>query len=287
MGKTKELSTDVRDKIIDLHKAGMGYKTLSKRLCEKETTVGAIVRKWKKYKMTVSRPQSGAPCKISPGGVSLIMRKVRNQTKTTQRELVNDLKAVGTTVTKKTIGSTLRRNVLKSCSARKVPLLKKAHVQAHLKFANKHLDNTESDWEKVLWSDETKIELFGIQHAVFVGREMLTMTQRTPSPLSSMEHDNDPKHTAKATKEWLKKKHIKVMEWPSQSPDLNPIENVRRELRVQVAKRQPQNLHDLEMICKEVWTKIPPDMCVNLIIDYKKLLCLTAVLTNKGFTTEY
>ncbi len=38
------------------------------------------------------------------------------------------------------------------------------------------------------------------------------------------QHDNDPKHTAKATKEWLKKKHIKVLEWPSQSPDLHPIE---------------------------------------------------------------
>ena len=32
------------------------------------------------------------------------------------------------------------------------------------------------------------------------------------------QHDNDPKHTAKATKEWLKNKHVKVLEWPSQSP---------------------------------------------------------------------
>ncbi len=41
MGKTKELSKDIRDKIVDLHRAGMGYKTISKNLGEKETTVGA------------------------------------------------------------------------------------------------------------------------------------------------------------------------------------------------------------------------------------------------------
>ena len=50
MAKTKELSKDVRDKIVDLHKAGMGYKTIAKQLGEKVTTVGAIICKWKKHK---------------------------------------------------------------------------------------------------------------------------------------------------------------------------------------------------------------------------------------------
>ncbi len=43
MAKNKELSKDVRDKIVDLHKAGMGYKTIAKQLGEKVTTVGAII----------------------------------------------------------------------------------------------------------------------------------------------------------------------------------------------------------------------------------------------------
>ncbi len=38
MAKTKELSKDARDKIVDLQKAGMGYETITKQLGEKVTT---------------------------------------------------------------------------------------------------------------------------------------------------------------------------------------------------------------------------------------------------------
>ncbi len=41
-----------------------------------------------------------------------------------------------------------------------------------------------------------------------------------------------------------------------------------RELKVPVAKRQPQNLNDLERICKEEWDKIPPEMCANWWSNY-------------------
>ncbi|KAL0170953.1 hypothetical protein M9458_035549, partial [Cirrhinus mrigala] len=71
---------------------------------------------------------------------------------------------------------------------------------------------------------------------------------------------------------------VKVLEWPSQSPHLNPIEYLWRELK-------PRNLNDLERTCKEEWDKILPKMCANLVASYMK--SLTSVFANKGFATKY
>ena len=94
MDKTKESSKDVRDKFGDLHKAGMGYKTISKRLGEKVTTTWAIVQTRKtQNKMT-----------IFPCGVKMMRMRNAKESKTTQ--LVNGLKVTGTSVTRKPVSNT-------------------------------------------------------------------------------------------------------------------------------------------------------------------------------------
>ena len=143
----------------------MGYNKIRKQQDEKLTTVGAIIRKWKKHKVTTNLPRSGAPHKISPRGISMMMRKVRDQP-STQEELVNDLKAVGTTVTKSTISNTLHREWLKSCCVRKVPLLKKAHVQARLKLTPGWSGGGLGEGDVVRW-DQNRALLINSTHRVW------------------------------------------------------------------------------------------------------------------------
>ncbi len=178
MAKTKELSKDTRNKIVDLHQAGKTESAIGKQLGVKKSTVGAIIRKWKTYKTTDYLPRSGAPRKISPRGVKMITRTVSKNPRTTRGDLVNDLQRAGTKVTKATISNTLRHQGLKSCSARRVPLLKPVHVQARLKFAREHLDDPEEDWENVM---KPKYNfLVKTQLVVFGGERMLSCIQRTP-----------------------------------------------------------------------------------------------------------
>ncbi|KAI3360884.1 hypothetical protein L3Q82_012894 [Scortum barcoo] len=162
MAKTKELSKDTRNKIVDLHQAGKTESAIGKQLGVKKSTVGAIIRKNGRHTRPLIISLSlGLHARSHPCGVKMITRTVSKNPRTTRGDLVNDLQRAGTKVTKATISNTLRRQGLKSCSARRVPLLKPVHVQARLKFAREHLDDPEEDWENVIWSDETKIELFG------------------------------------------------------------------------------------------------------------------------------
>lgn len=333
MGKAKELSKDLREKVIQLYKSGKGYKKISKDLSMPISTVQSLIKKWKIRGSVDTKPRSGRPTKISATTARKIVRDVKKNPQTTSGDLQASLQKSGVAVSRSTIRRHLKKTGLHGRIARRKPLLRQCHKTARLKYAKQHLEKPESFWHKIIWSDETKIELYvwrGVNSAydenctiptvkhgggslMFWGcvsysgtgnlvkidgkmnatcyQKILEDNLHSSAQKLRMrrtwtfQHDNDPKHKAKSTCVWLQQKKVKVLEWPSQSPDLNIIEPLWGDLKRAVHARQPKNLQDLEAFCQEEWAALPSEKIKCLIHNYHKRL--QAVIYAKGGNTKY
>ena len=101
------------------------------------------------------------------------------------------------------------------------------------------------------------------------------------------QHDNDPKHKAKITMDWLLDSGLSVLDWPSQSPDLNPIEHLWAELKRRLHSREeaPGSVEDLWLAMEEEWNGIGADFCVRLIDTMPQRVA--AVLQARGGNTSW
>ena len=61
-----------------------------------------------------------------------------------------------------------------------------------------------------------------------------------------------------------------VMDWPSNSPDLNPIENLWSIVKRNVEKKMPKNISDLRRFMIEEWDDIPQSTLIGLVRSMKR-----------------
>ena len=216
--------------------------------------------------------------------------------------------------------------------------------EKRLEFATKYGNWEYSDWENIIWTDESSFKLFRADGKLRVWRESkekylpectaktvkwgggsamiwgcffadklgpcypITGTLNSEKYIQNIlkpfysnfflenlgthpklifQQDNAPCHTSVKTRHWFGSKRMITLQWPPQSPDLSPIENVWQIMKRQINMRPvaPRNIQELQEVLMEEWSKIPPEKLRNLLSSLPRRLKDVKML--KGFPTKY
>uniref|UniRef100_A0A8R1IFD0 DDE_3 domain-containing protein n=1 Tax=Caenorhabditis japonica TaxID=281687 RepID=A0A8R1IFD0_CAEJA len=99
------------------------------------------------------------------------------------------------------------------------------------------------------------------------------------------QQDNDPKHTSGHVANWFRRRRVDLLEWPSQSPDLNPIEHMWEELERRLKRVRASNVNQIFAQLEAAWKSIPMTV-VQTLLDSMPRRC-QAVIDAKGYPTKY
>ena len=301
----RELSEDLKSRIIALHKDGQGYRKIATTLTLSNNTVAKVIQRYLQNHTVANRTRQGRPKKMSARTSRQARQLALQDRRRSATSIAEEISITsGMAVSAQTIRRTLHQASIYGCRPRWKPLLKPTHKTARMKFAKDHQSKPKTFWHHILWSDESKINLFGSDGVKFVWRgpdeqykdkcvtptvkhggggimvwgcmsaagtgeikiidgvmdstmycdilkEKMVPSLKKLGPRATFQHDNDPKHSSKQTTAFLKKQKVKVLEWPSMSPDLNPIEHLWGVLKDKVAERKVSNIRQLQEVVVE------------------------------------
>lgn len=342
----KELSPTERARIKALKDAGWTFRRIAEDI---GCSVGAVKYTLDRYQETggyETRPGRGCKPKLSKSDVKyLCLSSIRDRRKTATdlQHKLNDTLSDSKKVSRSTISRRLKENGLIGRVAVRKPLLRKQNIKKRLKFALEHRSWTVDDWKKVLWTDESKYEIFGTKRKMYVRRRVgerylpeciqstvkhgggnimvwgsisaagpgkiiringimdkkkyhqILIHHGIPSGLRLIgrgfvyQEDNDPKHSSHLCRNYLARKEeagvIRVLKWPPQSPDLNPIEQIWDHIDRNIDKSVITSEDTLWEEVKTKWNEITPKIALEYIQTMPERLA--AVINNKGGHTKY
>ena len=173
MGKASDLSAIEKSKIITMRESGSSYRVISKSVGRSVTAVKNVLDCFQKEKVLVSgrKTRCENELKISKKTARYLYLLSKRSRRKTLPVLTEELNlAVDSPVSLSTVRRSLVNYGMNGREACKKPLLRKVNIKKRLKFAKEHVNWTTKQWEKVLFTDETKVEIFGTHRRTFVRR---------------------------------------------------------------------------------------------------------------------
>lgn len=336
-----KINENIVKNIRHLDSQGCSYSSIAKSVGLGKSTVGRLL---KNKSVSPAKKTGGRPIMVPNRTSHHINRLFLNGTLRTATDGINFLSAASNIfVSKNTIRSILMKSGLKCYAKVKKPRLLPRHKLERRRFARRHKNTDQTFWNNVIFTDESKFNLFGpdgykhvwrlpkcvlqdhhIREVVKFGGgsvmvwgaitydgvgELLFIDGRMNAEqfidvLSSgfgktlskfnynlddviLQQDNDAKHRARITREWIHEAEISVLPWPSQSPDMNIIEHVWNDVNVRIRARRvkPQNKAELMAAIKEEWEATPLGYIRNLYHSMSRRI--KALSDAKGGATKY
>ncbi len=147
-------------------KPSLGWKTkqpireIAKTLGVAKTTVWNILKKKERTGELSNTKRPGRPRKTTVVDDRRILSLVKKTPFTTVGQIKNTLQEVGVCVSKSTIKRRLHQSEYRGFTTRCKPSVSLKNRKARLEFAKRHLKKPSQFWNNILWTDETKINLY-------------------------------------------------------------------------------------------------------------------------------